>query len=473
MKNTSFIFLTILISFFGLYSQSQVISGLTNIDKIFADRGEVYFKFQNNPELKFEVLTRIISIDSKTNNNWVYAYANKNEFIEFLKLNVNYEILQSPGTLIKPLMKDVADLKQTNDWDFYPTYEAYVDMMYQFATDYPDLCQVFSIGQTVNGRELLFARISDNPGQDEGEPQFMYTGTMHGDETTGFVLLLRLIDYLLSNYGTDNRITNLVNNIDIWINPAANPDGTYAGGNNTVYGSTRYNGNNVDLNRNYPDPQDGPHPDNEEWQPETLAFMQLAEENHTHGGFEICNYPWDTWSQLHADDDWWQYVCHEYADTVHAFAPLGYMSGFDNGITNGYEWYTMNGGRQDYMNYFQQCREFTLEMSYVKTLPANQLPDHWEYNYRSFLNYMEQVTFGITGIVSDSITGNSIYAQVFIQNHDIDSSMVFSHLPTGKYFRPVYEGVYNVTFKADGYHNKTIENVQTFNRQLTVLNAEF
>ena len=116
-------------------------------------------------------------------------------------------------------------------------------MMYQFQTDYPELCQVVSIGQSVEGRELLFARISDNVGQDEGEAQFMYTGTIHGDETTGYILLLRLIDYLLTNYGTDPRITNMVNNLDIWINPAANPDGTYAGGNNTVYGATSENAN--------------------------------------------------------------------------------------------------------------------------------------------------------------------------------------------------------------------------------------
>ena len=47
---------------------------------------------------------------------------------------------------------------------------------------------------------------------------------MHGDELSGFVLSLRLIDYLLTNYGMNNRISNLINEIDIWINPLINPD---------------------------------------------------------------------------------------------------------------------------------------------------------------------------------------------------------------------------------------------------------
>ena len=46
--------------------------------------------------------------------------------------------------------------------------------------------------------------------------------------------MLHLIDYLLTNYGTDTRVTNMINNMVIWINPLANPDGTYHGGNNTV-----------------------------------------------------------------------------------------------------------------------------------------------------------------------------------------------------------------------------------------------
>ncbi len=452
-------------------SQQEIITSL------FKDRGELYFKFNISDTKELAVLSNMISID-EINADEIYAYANKNEFSDFLELDFDYTALTPPSILIIPEMKNSVNLKEIEDWDFYPTYEAYIDMMYQFQTDYPGLCEVISIGQSIEGRELLFVRISDNIGQEEGEAQFLYTGTMHGDETTGFVLLLRLIDYLLSNYGTDPKVTNMVDNLDIWINPAANPDGTYAGGNGSVYGATRYNANGVDLNRNYPDPEDGPHPDGNPWQTETIHFMSFAENNHivmganTHGGTEVCNYPWDTWPELHADDDWWQYVCHEYADTAQAYSPGGYMSGYDDGITNGYAWYSISGGRQDYMNYFHQCREFTLEMSDVKLLPANQLPDLWDYNYRSLLNFMEQTLFGVAGTVTDANTGDPVYAEIYIEGYDADSSWVYTDDVFGNYSRPLFEGTYDITYSAFGYYPQTIENVNILNKELTIVDVQ-
>ncbi|MCD4731679.1 MAG: PKD domain-containing protein [Bacteroidales bacterium] len=451
-------------------------SSQNDLSGLFDVRGEAYFIFENNNPKLLPQLSKVLSIDNVTNTE-VYAYANKTEFSDFLEFGIDYKLLTPPSMLHQPKMKSSVDLKSMLDWDFYPTYEAYVDMMYQFEIDYPNICEVVSIGQSIEEREILFVRISDNVGDEEGEAQFMYTGTMHGDETAGYVLLLRLIDYMLSNYGTDPRITGMVNGLDIWINPAANPDGTYAGGNSSVYGATRYNANGVDLNRNYPDPEDGPHPDGNPWQVETIAFMDFAENNHfvvsanTHGGTEVCNYPWDTWPDLHADDDWWQYVCHEYADTAQYFSPSGYMNGYDDGITNGYAWYSIAGGRQDYMNYFHQCREFTLEISNVKLLPASQLEDHWEYNYRSFLNYIEQTMFGVQGIVTDAYSGDPLYAEVIIEDHDLDSSWIYTNETTGNYFRPIYEGTYNVTFHSDGFYSQTIENVIVENRELTILDV--
>jgi len=448
------------------------------LNHLYQKEGEQYFCFYLSDKSVLGELSRLISIDKVGDNGKVYAYANKKEFARFLEYNLSYEILPHPGDFAGWLnIKNEVDIRDINEWDFYPTYDAYIDMMYQFAETYPDLCQVFSIGTSIQGREILFAKISDNIGIKENEPQFLYTSSIHGDELTGYVLMLRLIDYLLSNYGSISKVTGLVDNVEIWINPLANPDGTYAGGNNSVNGARRYNANWIDLNRNYADPEDGPHPDGEEWQPETVLFMELAEANHfvsganLHGGEEVCNYPFDTWSRLAADDDWWQYVCHEYADTVHLYAPDNYMSDFDNGITNGYAWYSISGGRQDYMNYFHQAREFTLEISDTKLLEPELLPALWNYNYRSLLNYMEQSTFGLRGTVKDSVTGWPVRAEVYAVLHELDSSWVYSALPNGNYHRLLHAGNYTIRYTAPGYNTKVIYNVSITNRLATVLDV--
>jgi PKD repeat protein len=324
----------------------------------------------------------------------------------------------------------------------------------------------------------LAAKISDNINTDEDEPEFLYVSSLHGDETTGYPSMLHLIDYLLSNYGSNQRVTNMVNNMEIYINPLANPDGTYHGGNASVNGATRYNGNNVDLNRNFPDPQNGPHPDGESWQPETVASMNFASTHHInmsanfHGGAEVVNYPWDTWPRLHADNSWCYYISREYADTVHANSPTGYMIFMNNGITNGYAWYEVDGGHQDYMTYFHHDRECTIELSDTKLIPANQLLSYWNYNYRSFLNYMEQSLYGVRGIVTDSVTGEPLQAKVLIIGHDIDSSHVYANLPVGDYHRLIKAGEYVFTFSAPGYQTKTISNVTVSDKNTTWLNVQ-
>ena len=118
---------------------------------------------------------------------------------------------------------------------------------------YPSLCRLDTIGTSINGKLVLALRISNNPGAAATKPEVFYTSTMHGDETGGFILMLRLADYLLSNYNDNPRVKELIDNLDIWINPLANPDGTYNSG-DVISSPVRFNANGVDLNRNFPDP---------------------------------------------------------------------------------------------------------------------------------------------------------------------------------------------------------------------------
>ncbi|MCK7539275.1 MAG: succinylglutamate desuccinylase/aspartoacylase family protein [Marinilabiliales bacterium] len=47
-------------------------------------------------------------------------------------------------------------------------------------------------------RAVLALKISDNPAADEQEPAVMLSASIHGDELAGFVLLMRLAEYLAS-----------------------------------------------------------------------------------------------------------------------------------------------------------------------------------------------------------------------------------------------------------------------------------
>ena len=92
------------------------------------------------------------------------------------------------------------------NWDRYPTYGVYIQMMQDFAANYPNICRLETIGDSQNGRLIQVLKISDNPDDVEDEPEFFYTGQMHGDELVGSIMLLRLIDYLLNNYGSDLQV---------------------------------------------------------------------------------------------------------------------------------------------------------------------------------------------------------------------------------------------------------------------------
>ncbi|MFC1476747.1 carboxypeptidase regulatory-like domain-containing protein, partial [Fibrobacterota bacterium] len=103
--------------------------------------------------------------------------------------------------------------------------------------------------------------------------------------------------------------------------------------------------------------------------------------------------------------------------------------------------------------------------------PVNLEP-LWDAHYNSFLYYIDQVRYGIQGKVSDALTAAPLNAKVFIENHDKDSSWVYSHLPHGDYYRPVYEGTYDVTFSCDGYHSRTVSGVQVENNKATILDLK-
>ena len=428
------------------------------LGQLMRNRGEYYFTLSVDDPTQIQTLGEICSIDG-TNGRNVVAYANQQEYDKLIALGYQPELQTPPSLRANVTMWNG---QGTYNWDSYLTYPQYVTMMEGF----PDKaiegrsCTLFSLGtlSTSNHRQLLGVRI--NNGSPAGKPKFLYSSTMHGDEITGMILMLRLIDELCTS--TDSRIVNLLNDVDIYILPLTNPDGTYKGGNSTVNSAQRYNGNNIDLNRNYKDYYKGAHPDNNAYQEETnwtMAFgdsLLFTMSANYHGGAEVMNYPWDAVYDDHADKDWYEYVCTEYVQIARQ-TYSSYMSDtYSDGVTSGAAWYVITGSRQDYMNAYGQCREVTVECSTTKTPNASSLPSFWNYNHNSMLAFMEQCRNGVHGVVLDADTGEPIEGvKVTVLNHDSETSFVTTH-SIGDFHRPIKGGTYTFEFSKEGYYPETV-----------------
>jgi carboxypeptidase T len=81
------------------------------------------------------------------------------------------------------------------------------------------------IGKSYQGRDIVAVKISDNVASDESEPEVLFTHHQHAREHLTVEMALYLIRELGAGYGNDSRITNMVNNREIWIVPDINPDG--------------------------------------------------------------------------------------------------------------------------------------------------------------------------------------------------------------------------------------------------------
>ncbi|KAJ9576206.1 hypothetical protein L9F63_006939, partial [Diploptera punctata] len=226
------------------------------------------------------------------------------------------------------------------------------------ASNYPNITRLYSIGKSVDNRNLYVMEISDNPGKHElGEAEFKYVGNMHGNEVVGRELLLLLMKYLCENYGSDQRVTNIVNSTRIHIMPTMNPDGyehSKVGDAKSLTGRTNSHG--TDLNRNFPD-QYGQTVLNRDPEPETNAVMNWIKSYpfvlsaNLHGGTLVANVPFDdNPSQTSGvanpspDDAVFHMLAETYSNahrTMHNGEPCPTIipEKFPGGVVNGAAWY--------------------------------------------------------------------------------------------------------------------------------------
>jgi len=269
----------------------------------------------------------------------------------------------------------------------YPSPEQVNQELVNINKAYPQITQLSSIGKSAKGRDLAVMKISSNPGlRNDPRPEFKFIANMHGDEIVGRELMVLLIKDLVTNYGKDAAITKLVDSVQIYIMPSMNPDGADAG--------TRANAQGVDLNRNFPDFTTNDNQNTLQGRaPETQAVMKWQAAHkfvlsaNFHGGAEVVNYMWDTAKENHPQHDLIFNLSLGYAK----LAPyISASTEFQNGITNGFEWYEVNGGMQDWSNYWYQDLHFTVELSNQKWPDYGKVPYYYQQNRAAMLDFISK-----------------------------------------------------------------------------------
>lgn len=277
-------------------------------------------------------LVRVLDVDAKTVNEMTdgdFDVAKVGQgYVEVVCADGNHKAFLKKGNKVEVLIPDLDEyvrqvLLKSKEGEQYYSFDTMTAQLQKWAQDYKHIARLESIGKSHEGRDIWGLKVSDQPDLDEPEPAVLIMGLHHAREWITIEVPMATIKQLLESYGTDERLTRLVNEREIWFVPMVNPDGLvysqtqskYWRKNRRKMGSTY----GVDPNRNYSwhwsesgsssssssDTFHGPSPLSE---PETQAIAKLAQRERFqastsfHSYSELILYPWSWASNIPCDD---------------------------------------------------------------------------------------------------------------------------------------------------------------------------
>ncbi len=192
------------------------------------------------------------------------AYIEPGKFVEIVAGDDEIQDLASKGFQIVTVVRDLSSHyaeRAAADFGGFKTYSEIVTYINGVHSDHPSITTIpYSVGTSIEGRDLWVMKLSDNPDVDEDEPEVFYNGLHHAREPVSAELLLYTIDYLTDNYGSDPEVTDILDGRELYFLPVVNPDGyvynetTSPDGGGMWRKNRRDNGDGtygVDPNRNY------------------------------------------------------------------------------------------------------------------------------------------------------------------------------------------------------------------------------
>ena len=113
------------------------------------------------------------------------------------------------------------------DWNRFYTASETNQILREFHVLYPGLTELYSVGTSYYGQPLMLIEITNEAtGPASEKPALYVDGGIHAGELTGSSVATHFIGHLLNGYGTDARVTRLLDERAVYVRPKFNPDGS-------------------------------------------------------------------------------------------------------------------------------------------------------------------------------------------------------------------------------------------------------
>jgi len=124
---------------------------------------------------------------------------------------------------------DFTKPKTAGEMDFlhYHTYDEVNAFLRKWASDYPNLVDLYSVGKSFEGRDIWQITITNkSTGKDTDKPAMFIEGNRHSGEVTAAESALWFAWHILKGYGQDPALTTLVDTKALYVRVKNNPDGS-------------------------------------------------------------------------------------------------------------------------------------------------------------------------------------------------------------------------------------------------------
>lgn len=340
--------------------------------------------------------------------------------------------------------------------------------MQDAAAAYPSICQfidltaTYGLAPTYEGRHMYALKISDHVALEEDEPALAVVSCHHARELVTPVIALYAIEQFTTLYGSDPRITGLVDAYEIWIAPVWNPDGyEYCYYHDNWWRKNRHpftGGTGVDQNRNYPPGWSSTCSGSTSPSSETYKGPSAASEAETQ---TMMAWTYDQrFDKLLDYHSYGREALHGYACWSHPFdsyytsmaTALSSASGYGGIRTpsaegEDQEWHFVNFASSAYL--IETATDFQPSYSSAQSEAALVFPG---------LLWLLETPIPLSGNVTDTVTGDPVAATITMVGvpfqHDETNS---SGGAFGRYHVFAPAGSYTLLFEAEGYHDETLQ----------------